>query len=117
MNKDDEERLQLAWGDKHRPASQYLNARDGDHLLTPFECNVCVFRKLRRQSPDYTSLVDLRLLDCIRRVTLDAFWSRASSTVKGNCDRIKALLKISESMGLDGPFFHDGPMPDYDYCG
>jgi hypothetical protein len=99
------------------PSEQYTHGRDGDSLLTPFECDTCIFWKLRRHSPDTSSLVDLRLLDCIRRVNLDSFWSRASSTVKGNLDRIKAALAISNSLGLDGPYVHDGPMPDHDYCG
>jgi hypothetical protein len=116
-NVEDSERLQVAWGEKHRPAQQYTHGRNGDHLITPFECDLCIFRKLRRHSPDITLLVDQRLLDCIRRVNLDAFWSRASSTVKGNHDRVKVSLQISKNMGLDGPYYHDGPMPDYDYCG
>jgi hypothetical protein len=114
---DDTERLQVAWKGRHQPAEQFTHARDGDHLITPFECDTCIFRKLRRHSPDPKSLVDCRLLECIRRVNLDSFWSRASSTVKGNLDRTKSALQISLSLGLAGPFFHDGPMPDYDYCG
>jgi hypothetical protein len=30
---------------------------------------------------------------------------------------VKAALKISASLGLEGPYLHDGPMPDQDYCG
>jgi hypothetical protein len=107
---DDLERLQAAWKGRHQPAEQYTHGRDGDNLITPFECDVCIFRKLRRHLPDTTSLVDCRLLECIRRVNLDSFWSRASSTVKGNLDRVKSSLQISYSMGLGGPYFHD-------YCG
>ena len=114
---EDIERLQSAWGNRHRPVEQYLHGRDGDHLMTPFECDLCIFRKLRGASPDVRSIVDNRLLACIRRINLDAFWSRSSSTVTGNKDRIIAALKISKSLGLQGPYVHEGPMPDYDYCG
>jgi hypothetical protein len=111
------ERLQAAWKGSHQPVEQYTHARDGDHLLTPFECDLCIFRKLRRHSPDPSSLVDSRLLECIRRVNLDAFWSRASATVKGNLDRVKNSLQISRALGLQGPYYNEGAMPDLDYCG
>jgi hypothetical protein len=114
---EDQERLQVAWGTRHQPPNQYMHGRDGDNLLTPFECDTCIFRKLRRHSPDHSSLVDCRLMDCIRRINLDAFWSRATSTVKGNQDRVESALAISRSLGLEGPFKHEGAMPDYDYCG
>ena len=117
QSEEDLERLQSAWGDRHRPLSQYLHARDGDHLITPFECDLCIFRKLRRESPNLGSQVDDRLLAGIRRINLDAFWSRSASTVSGNKDRVAAALRISKSLGLEGPYFNDGPMPDYDYCG
>jgi hypothetical protein len=117
MEGDDNERLIAAWGARHQPAEQYTHGRDGDSLLTPFECDTCIFRKLRKHSPDPASLRDTRLLDCIRRVNLDSFWSRASSTVKGNLDRITGALKISQSLGLPGPYYHDGPMSSQDYCG
>ena len=78
---------------------------------------MCIFRKLRRESPNVESLVDTRLLASIRRINLDAFWSRSSSTVTGNKDRLISALKISNSLGLKGPYIHEGPMPDNDFCG
>jgi hypothetical protein len=36
-----------AWGERHRLGNQYESDRGGDHALVPFECDFCVFRKLR----------------------------------------------------------------------
>jgi hypothetical protein len=38
-----QQRLKSAWGKKHRATGDFLVGRDGDHLLIPFECDLCVF--------------------------------------------------------------------------
>jgi hypothetical protein len=50
-------------------------------------------------------------------MNLDAFWSRAEDTVKGNRDKLADKLSLSNLVGLQGPCVHDGPYPDYDHCG
>ncbi len=82
------QRLISAWGKRHRPGNQYKHARDGDHTLVPFECDLCIFRKLSGRSPREQEPVDDLLLGCIRRINLDAFWSSATSTVHGNRDKL-----------------------------
>jgi hypothetical protein len=84
--------------------------------MIPFECDLCVFRKLRGSSPT-GSEKDQLLMACIRRANLDAFWSRASSTVKGNKDRADNAIKLAKLVGLEGPFQHEGPFPEGDHCG
>ena len=91
--------------------------RNGDHPLCPFECDTCIFRKLKKASPNLTSSRDKLLLAMIRRMNLDAFWARARSTVYQNSRRINQTLSFSESLGLCGPFEHDGPYPFNDHCG
>jgi hypothetical protein len=113
----DKERLVRAWGTRHRPTTEFCIGRNGDHLLVPFECDVCIFRKLRRQSPNVRLEQDKLLLACIRRITLDAFWSRATSTVLGNRDRIRMGITLSEQVGLAGPYIHQGCMPERDEFG
>jgi hypothetical protein len=76
-----------------------------------------VFRKLRLRNPDPSSNADKLLQACIRRMNLDAFWSRASPTVKGQADNLKRALNFSAKVGLAGPYIHAGPLPDYDHCG
>jgi hypothetical protein len=85
--------------------------------MTPFECDWCIFRKLRHLSPDPDSHKDQLLLAAIRRVNLDSFWSRSTATVKGNKNRIKRAQDISTGLGLSGPFYHQGSMPPWDHCG
>jgi hypothetical protein len=114
---DDKDRLQVVWGSRHQNPSDYHRARDGDHLMTPFECDLCVFRKLKGVSPINTSHQDQILLAAIRRILLDAFWSRSSSTVSGNRNRIKRAQEVSTVLGLTGPFCHQGTIPSWDHCG
>jgi hypothetical protein len=54
---------------------------------------------------------------CIRRINLDAFWSRAAATVRGNKDKLAEGLRMSESVGLAGPYESDGSLPEFDHCG
>jgi hypothetical protein len=44
---EDHERLPTAWGQCHQPGRDFGFGRDGDHLMLLFECDLCVFRKLR----------------------------------------------------------------------
>jgi hypothetical protein len=48
---EEQERLTKAWGEKHRAPEEYMVGRDGDHLMIPFECDLCIFRKLRHHDP------------------------------------------------------------------
>jgi len=85
--------------------------------MVPFECDSCIFRKLSHRDPRQASPQDQLLLAGIRRVNLDAFWSRAKSTVDGNASELRKGLKISQLVGLDGPCVHLGPLPEHDHCG
>ena len=85
--------------------------------MTAFECDLCVFRKLNRRDPIPNSATDQNLTTCIRRVILDAFWARASSTVKNNANKVDEMLALSQTLGLPGPFDVPGPFPYYDHCG
>jgi hypothetical protein len=83
----------------------------------PFECDLCIFHKLRGESPKEGNPIDGLLMGCIRRINLDAFWSSATATVNGNRDKLRLGLKMSELVGLTGPYVHDGPLPNHDHCG
>jgi hypothetical protein len=105
------------WGRKAQKKDDYQMARNGDHFLVPFECDVCIFRKLKKYSPETQDPQDALLMACIRQVNLDAFWSRASDTVAGNRDKLRLGMRMSELVGLDGPYVQDGPLPSFDHCG
>ena len=96
---------------------EFLQARDGEHLMTPFECDLCIFRKLRKADPRLNVSQDELLLVCIRRMNLDSFWARATTTVNQNRRQVNASLEFSKVLGLSGSFEHEGPYPAHDHCG
>ena len=102
------ERLQGLWKGKVRDPLDFLRARDGEHLMTPFECDLCIFRKLRKVEPSLDNSQDELLMTCIRRINLDAFRARASNTVNQNRRQVNASLKFSKLLGLAGSFDHCG---------
>ena len=75
-------------------------ARNGDHLMILFQCELCHFRNLKGLDPGKGD-ADIRLLRTIRRATLDAFWAREPSTVEATRRDSKKIVEISQSLGLD----------------
>jgi hypothetical protein len=59
--------VDLASDDQER----FKLARDGDHLMCPFQCDGCHFQNLKKRAPG-ASDTDGVLLLCIRRANLDA---------------------------------------------
>jgi hypothetical protein len=84
-------------------------ARYGDHLFYLFQCELCHFRNLQVRSPQVGSrlLGYVELLKCLRRVNLDAFWSREPSTVSHNLGKINRALQIAHELGMSNP-----PLPN-----
>ena len=115
----DNDRLTSGWKVKSGDRNRYAEARDGDDLLVPFECDFCVFSKLTGQCyPGVDNFSDTNLMACIRQVILDAFWSRARSTVASNTRTIREMIALSDSLGFDPPFEPPGPfLPAHDHCG
>ena len=72
MNDEDKERFENAWKSKWDDL-EHMIARDSDHLLTQFECDLCIFLKLTKRYPLSKSLKDRKLVACILRINLDAF--------------------------------------------
>jgi len=68
---------------------RHRSARNGDHLVTSFECDLCHFRNCCGRDPHLSSHKDRFTLVCIRRGNLDAFWSREISTVRDNLRRVQ----------------------------
>ncbi len=97
---------------------RFLTARDGDNLLTPFQCDVCHFTNIMGREPLEGLASDLRMIKCIRRANLDAFWSREPGTVKGTLDEAKRGLAIASSLGFAHTLFNPrGPFPVADTMG
>jgi hypothetical protein len=113
----DEDRLSSGWAPRKSEASRFLTARDGDDLLVSFECDFCIFGKLFDHEPKQTCEKDRYALACIRRINLDAFWSRARSTVEANTSKMREGLAISKAMGMRGSPKEPGPLPSDDHVG
>ena len=109
--------MSVIWKGKVRDPSDFHVARRGDHLMTPFECDLCIFRKLKKRDPLEGHAQDNLLLGVIRRMNLDAFWSRASSTVIGNARRAEMMVELAGLMGLEGPFEELQEYDLEDHCG
>jgi hypothetical protein len=97
--------------------NKFQEARMGDHLMVPFECDTCVFRKLFSRELTSTTLDDLKAVAIIRHMILDAFWSRATSTVEANAKTIQRGCKLLALIGLEPPYLDPGPLPSFDHCG
>ena len=143
MNDDDADRMANVWRADPGDSNKFHQARMGDHMMVAFECDLCVFRKLYKRNPIRTREEavhaaitaevfkerngfypvlnqenDRRASATIRRMILDGFWSRASSTVQANARIIqKGCADLSESLGLDPPYLEPGPLPAFDHCG
>jgi hypothetical protein len=138
----DADRMGNVWRIDPGEANKFHRARMGDHMMVAFECDSCVFRKLYGRNPIvsdqdllestfvakrfwerngyYPTLSrdnDRKALATIRRMILDAFWSRATSTVEANAKVIQKGYALSASIGLDPPYLEPGPMPSFDHCG
>jgi hypothetical protein len=97
---------------------RFLVARDGDNLVTPFQCDTCNFVNLMGRKPLHNLASDVRLLKCIRRANQDAFWSRGPSNVKGVLEEAKKGLAIATALGFSHSLFRPrGPFPVIDNMG
>jgi hypothetical protein len=71
---------------------QHRHARAGDHLLIPFQCDLCWFQNLQYRDPLTNDRQDDLLLFCIWQASLDALWGKES-------DIIQAMLQVINQMG------------------
>jgi hypothetical protein len=86
--------------------------------MTHFECDACIFRKLRDGDfPNHSRPANKLLLACTRRVNLDAFWSSAKNAVTSNRGVVEKGIRLSTRMGAKGPYLDPGPFPMHDHCG
>ena len=113
----DEDRLVSGWAPRKSDVSRFRTARDGDDLLVSFECDFCIFGKLFDHVPQTNNSNDKYALACIRRINLDAFWSRARTTVDANTAKMREGLAISKAMGMRGSPKDPGPLPKEDHVG
>jgi hypothetical protein len=63
---------------------RFREARDGDHLVCPFQCDLCHFENMKRRLPTDGNLYNELCLICIQRVILDSLWAKERTMVKSN---------------------------------
>ena len=80
---------------------RFLIGREGDHLVTMFQCDLCHFRNMVGRSPQASFGSDDLLLRFIRRANLDALWSREPGTIKNTAREVRNLRDKARIFGLD----------------
>jgi hypothetical protein len=68
--------------------NRFLIACSSGNLVMPFQCDICHFVNIMGGPLDGLAS-DKRMLKCIRRANLDAFWSREPGTVRDTLDEAK----------------------------
>jgi hypothetical protein len=98
--------------------TRFKEARDGDHLMTPFQCDLCHFENCKGREVLLGNEQDKLALLGIRRANLDALWSRETSTVRANRLQGKHWISASESAGwVNFALPKRGPFPVKDTFG
>jgi hypothetical protein len=91
---------------------RFQEAREGDHLLCPFQCDRCHFANMKKRDAIILNVYDLLVLICIRRAILDSLWARERSTVNSNRLEGVRYLGICASLGLEDEAYPPrGPFP------
>ncbi len=104
--------------DEDLVSHRYLQARNGDNLVTPFQCDTCHFRNLYNRDPEPRLAQDVRVLKCIRRAILDSLWSAEPRTASRTLTECRRGLNIATSMGFGDRLFKPmGPFPLNDSFG
>jgi hypothetical protein len=97
--------------------TRFQVARAGDHLMVPFQCELCHYRNIMKRDPDERLGSDFELLDTMRRANLDAFWNRETSTVGANLLQAIRMEKTSKRYGMPCLTPKMGPWPLEDVLG
>ena len=96
--------------------NRYKTGINGSHLMTPFQCDLCIFRNLYKRSPRLV-LADEESLVVIRRLNLDSIWSREPSTIEKNVSSLARLITTCTSSGFDPQLPKLGPFAVEDTSG
>jgi hypothetical protein len=96
---------------------RFTSARNGDYLQTRFQCGTCHFRNIQGRDPRHGIRGDDLLLKCIRRASLDAFWSLEETTVKGSRGFVRGAIQKASMINCESIFPALGPLPLKDVDG
>ena len=96
---------------------RFVEARDGDFMMCPFQCDWCHFFNINGRLPNDSYEMDKLQMMSIRRAILDSFWSRERSTVEQNRREGMRYLLEARTMGILRPYPPRGPYPTRDIWG
>jgi hypothetical protein len=96
---------------------RFLEARNGDNLITPFQCDLCHFRNILGRGPVRASFKDSKIMAFIRRASLDALWAREPNTVVANLREAVRMEKFTSQLDLPSVTPPMGPFPLQDDFG
>ena len=85
---------------KEKEDKRFVCAHKGDMLLSPFQCDYCLFVNLLKREANGAAPVDRLLLAYIRRVNLDIMWSREESTVASTLGQFCKGRDLRRELGL-----------------
>ena len=106
------------WLVQDSDALRFRVGRNGDHLITPFQCDWCLFRLLTGRFPLAASRHDDQLLCLLRRANLDSLWGRETTTVEANRRNLNQLIRLwSDHIGVEPQLPRLGPFPTQDVFG
>ena len=94
-----------------------MGARNCDSMFISFKCDFCWFQILMKRPMLMDSLGDKSTMAYIRRVQLDAMWSRSASTVSNLRGNLVTGRQMDGELGLSPIVIPRGPLPMYDDCG
>ena len=87
---------------------RYTQGIDGAHVIVTFQCDLCIFRTLFNRDPIQLE-GDRHSLSIIRRMNLDAIWSREPSTITNNLRNLTKMIRFCETHGLEPQLPQLGP--------
>lgn len=96
---------------------RFLEARYGDHLMIPFQCELCHFRNIYGKEPAPNNFKDKEFFMFCRRANLDAFWSREPPTVRNNLKEVIRMRRTEERFGFPCTTLPLDPFPIRDDLG
>ena len=104
--------------DHGKEDSMFVTAREGDHLLCPFQCDFCHFINMKDREPNMENAQDVFTMRCIRRANLDAFWSRRPGTVYQHFRTYQLVMDLDVALGFGDKLLPSlGPFPLKDTFG
>ena len=96
---------------RKKDVHRYMHGRDGDMWMIPFQCEKCWTVNLKGREFDENNPKDVLLKAYLRRMNLDAMWSRESSTISANLGQLRKGNKMSMELGLEPKDIPLGPWP------